>query len=392
MGEGRFDKPVRLFSDVSSRVSDPWLRRAFHLAEQGRGTTSPNPLVGCVIVREDSPIGEGYHAYAGGPHAEVVALQHAGEAARGATAYVTLEPCTHHGRTPPCTEALLSAGIARVVVGMRDPNADVAGGGVEALRSSGVDVEIAEDATPFEIQNEAWIAAISRSRPFVRVKVALSLDGHAALEPGQRASITGASGSLLTARLRANADAVLVGGATVSIDDPILTVRDSGGQLSPRQPLRIVLVRDLVPSASARVFTDGLAPTLVLAPVETALAARKALPLSVEVVEYDVGGGLGAALASLASTGVVDVLIEPGHRLFTALWDEGLIDELITVQAGGLAGRGAPDLYPGPPLVDPADPKALSHLLAPLETGIEGDVVATVWRAPVPANDRLNGR
>ncbi len=278
MGEGRFVEPVRLFSDVSLRVSDPWLRRAWTLAEAGRGTTSPNPLVGCVLVRNSEVVGEGFHERAGGPHAEAAALAAAGASARGATAYVTLEPCAHHGRTPPCTDALLEAGVARVVVGMRDPNAAVTGGGAEILRSSGIEVTFADDPTPFAIQNEAWLASLKTGRPFLRVKLAVSLDGHPALVAGRRASITGASGATLTRLLRQRADAVLVGGSTTAIDDPQLTARNEDGVLDARQPVRIVFVREELPPQDASVFRDPSAASVLLTPESLAETSPRRTP------------------------------------------------------------------------------------------------------------------
>jgi diaminohydroxyphosphoribosylaminopyrimidine deaminase/5-amino-6-(5-phosphoribosylamino)uracil reductase len=384
MGEGRLIEPMRLFSDVSARITDPWLRRAFCLAENGRGTTSPNPLVGCVLVRDGEVVGEGYHGRAGGPHAEVVALHDAGEAARGAAAYVTLEPCNHQGRTPPCTHALHDAGVARVVVGMGDPNPRVDGGGAAALRELGVEVDFADDPGAFLVQNEAWCTYTVKGRPFVRVKEALSLDGRLALESGRRAAVTGPSGAQVTQRLRARADAVLVGSATASVDDPSLTVRDASHAPTPRQPLRVVLAGDTLPSATSRVFTDGHARTLVLAPASLARVARSTLPDPVEVAEYDLAAGLAAALAALGSLGVVDLLVEAGPRLFTELWREGLADEFIAVHAGGMAGPQAPALYLGEPDVSEFAPDALDHVMAPLETGIVGDVAVTVWR---PSHD-----
>ena len=281
------------------------------------------------------------------PTPRVVALQAAGAAARGATAYVTLEPCTHQGRTPPCTDALTQAGVARVVMGMRDPNETVAGGGAELLRSRGVDVSFAEDPTPFLIQNEAWLAALWSGRPFVRAKVALSLDGRPALEPGRRASITGVHGATVTRRLRARADAVLVGGATVTADDPALTVRDSEEGLGARQPVRVVLVRESMPPADSAVFDDGRARTILLAPKPLATMAARSYPRSLEVATYEPDEGLLGALRALIEAGIVDLLVEPGPRLFTALWQDGLIDELIVVHAGGVAGPSAPALFLG---------------------------------------------
>ncbi len=380
---------MRLFSDVSSLIDDPWLRRAFVLAESGRGTASPNPVVGCVIARGDKVVGEGYHERAGGPHAEIVALEAAGQASRGATAYVTLEPCTHHGRTPPCVDTLAAAAIARVVVGMRDPNEGVSGGGVEALRARGIDVAVAADPAPFRIQNEAWIASLSSARPFLRVKVALSLDGRPALALGRRASITGAHGGAITRRLRERADAVLVGGATVATDDPALTVRGPEGRPAERQPLRVVLVRQALPAQDRAVFTDGAARTLLLAPSALAARARQSLPRAVEVAEYDADAGIAGALRTLYDTGMVDVLVEPGPRLLTALWDDRLVDELITVHAGGMAGVSAPPSFLGSADTPPDTPGELEPAVEPLECGLVGDVLVSVWspRQPQGAAD-----
>jgi len=380
MGEGRFFEPVRLFSDASERIGESWLRRAFELAEFGRGTTSPNPLVGCVIVRDGHVVGEGFHERAGLPHAEIVALESAGEAARGATAYVTLEPCTHHGRTPPCTDALIEAGVARVVIGMPDPNTSVSGGGADVLRAAGVEVSFAEDPFPFEVQNEAWLACLESDRPFTRIKLGLSLDGHSALRAGERASVTGESGAKVTRALRAAADAVLVGVATVTCDDSALTVRDPDGVLGARQPLRVVVARESAPPVTARVFTDGASRTLFLAPTPLAEEARTALPHAVEVAEYDGERGIRAALRSLLEVGVIDLLVEPGPRLFTTLWTEGLVDELIVVHAGGLAGPDAPPAYLAGATVRPGGHLALSHVMVPVETGLLGDVAVTTWR------------
>ena len=379
---------MRLFSDVSTHIDDPWLRRAFTLAERGRGTTAPNPIVGCVIVSDGVVVGEGYHERAGEPHAEVVALRHAGEAARGATAYVTLEPCNHHGRTPPCTEALLDAGIARVVIGMTDPNPQVGGGGAAMLRDAGVDVTLAADARPFEEQNESWIAFARTGRPFVRVKLALSLDGHPALAPGRRSAITGASGAEVTRRLRSQADAVLVGASTARVDDPALTARQSDGTLLGRQPQRVILARTDLPPASSRVFTDRVAPTLVLVPAELAARARDTVSDVVEIVEFDAEEGIGSALRVLGARGVVDLLVEPGPHLFTSLWEGKLVDELVTVHAGGMAGTAAPGLFLGHPDVTGPPADVLAHRAVPVEAGIVGDVCVTVWRPARPEHHR----
>ena len=371
---------MRLFSDVASRVVDPYLARATELAERGRGATAPNPLVGCVIVRDGRIVGEGFHPRAGQPHAEVFALRAAGDAARGADAYVTLEPCSHAGKTPPCVDALQAAGVQRVAIGMRDPNPEAAGG-AEELRAAGIAVEFAEDPTPFEELNAGWIHRVRTGQPLVTVKLALSLDARSMFSSGKRAAITGPSGAELTRRLRAASDAVLVSAATVIADDPALTVRDADGTLAERQPLRVVLVRTNVPQADARVFTDEAAPTLVLA-VGPDEGVCDFIPASVDVHQCS-GSPLADAFSALAERGVGDLLIEPGPRLFSALWGEGLIDRVVTATAGGMAGADAPPLFLGEPdrLGD-----ALLHRMTPLEAGIVGDVSVTVWQ-PSPAAD-----
>ena len=233
------------------------------LAERGLGSTAPNPLVGCVIVADGRIVGEGFHPRAGEPHAEVFALRDAGDSARGATAYVTLEPCNHHGRTPPCSEALIAAGVARVVVGMRDPN-ELSAGGVERLRSAGIQVDLAADPGPFAALNEGWLKRMASGMPFITAKLGLSLDAHGAFAAGERAAITGPSGAEVTRLLRSQADAVVVSASTVIADDPALTVRAADGSLDARQPLRVVLVRETLPPQTAALFTDGLAETIVL--------------------------------------------------------------------------------------------------------------------------------
>lgn len=369
---------MRLFSDVSSRVDDPYFARALALAEQGRGATTPNPLVGCVVVSHGIVVGEGFHPAAGQPHAEVFALRDAGERARGADVYVTLEPCSHTGRTPPCSDALIQAGVARVNIGMRDPNPEAAGG-AQRLAEAGIEVIFAENPAPFEELNAGWLCRMRSGLPLVTVKLGLSVDAHGAFSRGQRAAITGPSGAEVTRRLRAVSDAVLVSAATVTADDPALTVRSADGTLAERQPLRVVLVRDNPPSPDARVFTDEAAPTLVLA-VGDKPGVSDAVPASIDRHERR-GSPLAEALAALGEKGVGELLIEAGPRLFSALWAEGLIDRLVTVVAGGMAGPGAPPAYVGES--DRAG-DALLRRFAPVEAGIVGDVSVTVWEPSVP--------
>lgn len=373
---------MRLFSDVSLRVDDPYLAHAAALAERARGRTWPNPTVGCVIVVDGRIVGEGYHPRAGEPHAEVFALADAGSAARGATAYVTLEPCAHHGRTAPCVDALIAAGVGRVVIGMRDPNAEAAGG-AEKLTAAGVDVKFAADPRPFALLNEGWLKRLATGAPRVTAKSAVSLDARVAFALGERASITGPSGREITRRLRARADAVLVSSATVVADDPALTVRSADGVVSEHQPLRVVLAREDVPHADARVFTDGAAPTIVLASDRADGRALEALPSGIEIVRWDAEGGLDSAFRALGAHGVGELLVEPGPRLLSALWAEDAIDEYVTVTAGGMAGSAVPVFLGG------ADREGdtLVARMRPLEAGIVGDVSVTVWGAAMRPGD-----
>lgn len=373
MEEGR-SLSLRLFSDVSPGVSDPYLARAVMLAERGRGFTAPNPLVGCVIVADGRIVGEGFHPRAGEPHAEVFALREAGADARGADVYVTLEPCNHHGKTPPCTDALIAACVARVVIGMRDPNPGSAHGATR-LREAGIQVDFAPDPQPFAAQNEGWLKRIAVGIPFVTAKIALSLDGHGAFQAGTRAAITGSSGAQVTRMLRSASDAVMVSAATVVADDPALTVRDSEGNRAVRQPLRVVLVRETLPPPSAAVFTDGLAETKLVV-TGTGSHNLGATYAGTEVVHAE-GPDLVDALRVLGDLGVDEVLIEPGPRLFTALWEAGVLDQLVTVTAAGCAGAVAPPLFSGE---SDRIGDALVGRMRPHEVGIVSDVSVTAWR------------
>lgn len=366
---------ARHFGDPYAGVTDPYLHRACQLAERGRGATSPNPTVGCVLVRDGVVVGEGWHEHCGGPHAENVALREAAAAARGATAYVTLEPCAHTGRTGPCAEALIAAGVSRVVIGLPDPN-PVAAGGAELLRRAGVDVEFAADAAPFEELLREWLYRQRTGRPFVRVKVALSLDGHPGIEAGRRTALTGEAARDFTMRLRSYADAVMVGTGTLAVDDPQLTVRAADGTPAERQPLRVVLSRSEQPSARARLFSDGLGPSAILIP--DALDVEPDLTASgVRVLPYDLSAGIDGALAALAAAHVVSLLVEPGPRLFSTLMAAGRIDELVVLHAGGLAGERAPALWLGPGQGDAA---MLLRSFRAIEAAVVGDDAATVWR------------
>jgi len=283
------------------------LERALELAERGRGTTHPNPVVGAVVVRDGEVVGEGWHQRKGEAHAEVIALEAAGERATGATLFVTMEPCKSHGSTPPCTDAALAAGVAKVVAGSLDPN-PIAGGGLEVLRAAGVETEHADSAAA-RAQNEAWRVWIAAGRPFVILKLALTLDGRVAL-PGTR-WITGEESRRRVHELRAQVDAVAVGMGTVRADDPQLTARDIG---AAKQPRRLAFGRGPLPDGSE-------------------------LELRTGVLEEE--------LAALAADGVQSLLLEGGPRLAESFLKEDLVDKILLFVAPRIAGSGpsfAPDL------------------------------------------------
>ncbi|MFP5335404.1 MAG: bifunctional diaminohydroxyphosphoribosylaminopyrimidine deaminase/5-amino-6-(5-phosphoribosylamino)uracil reductase RibD [Actinomycetes bacterium] len=302
------------------------MRRAVALAARGRATTLPNPVVGCVLLSPDGdPVGEGWHEVAGGPHAEVAALAGAGARARGATAVVTLEPCRHTGRTGPCTEALLDAGVARVVVGSPDPTAE-GGGGVGVLRAAGVDVETGVLADETDAVNEPWLTAVRRGRPYVTWKVATTLDGRVAAADGTSRWITGEAARADVHRLRAEVDTVLVGVGTVLADDPALTVRGPDGGLAARQPLRVVADTSGRTPATARVRDDA-APTWVATAAEVGTDASGRLDLD-------------ALLRRLFRRERRHVLLEGGPRLAGTCWRAGLVDRVVAYVAPALLGAG----------------------------------------------------
>jgi diaminohydroxyphosphoribosylaminopyrimidine deaminase / 5-amino-6-(5-phosphoribosylamino)uracil reductase len=283
-----------------------YLARALELAERGRGTTHPNPIVGAVVVRDGEVVGEGWHERKGDPHAEVVALGGAGERARGSTLYVTMEPCTHHGSTPPCTEAVLAAGVAHVVAASLDPNPN-AGGGLEELRRAGIDVEHT-DLFNARAQNEAWRTWVAKGRPFVTYKAAMTLDGRLT-SPVER-WISGEESRRLVHELRAASDAVAVGMGTVHADAPRLDARDVN---AARQPRRLGFGRGPLPEDSELELRSGR-------PAEE--------------------------LAALAADGVQSLLLEGGSRLAAGFLREGLIDKLLVFVAPKLSGDG-PGLFAG---------------------------------------------
>jgi diaminohydroxyphosphoribosylaminopyrimidine deaminase/5-amino-6-(5-phosphoribosylamino)uracil reductase len=320
--------------DVHDRVC---MARALRLAERGRYTAAPNPRVGCVIVRGGEVVGDGWHERTGGPHAEVVALAAAGAAARGATAYVSLEPCCHHGRTGPCTEALIEAGVARVVYGADDPNPRVAGEGAARLRTAGVEVAGGLLAGQSERLNAGFVMRMRHGRPRVTLKTASSLDGATAMASGESRWITGEAARRDVQRLRAASGAIVTGAGTVLADDPRLTVRGEEFGAVPRQPLRVVLDSRLRTPAAAKILADQGA-LLVHGPD----AVRpQALPPAAECVAVPRGGpglDLDAVLTLLAEREVNDVLVEAGPELGGAFLDAGLVDELVIYLAPHIMG------------------------------------------------------
>jgi diaminohydroxyphosphoribosylaminopyrimidine deaminase/5-amino-6-(5-phosphoribosylamino)uracil reductase len=318
------------------------MRRAVALAARGHGGTSPNPVVGCVVLDASGEVvGEGFHAYAGGPHAEVVALREAGERARGGTAYVTLEPCNHTGRTGPCAAALLEAGVARVVVAVTDPN-PVAAGGADTLRKHGVQVDTGVLAQEAERVNAAWLTFARARRPYVTWKFAATLDGRSAARDGTSQWITSPEARADVQRLRAESDAVLAGIGTVLADDPRLTARVPE-QLRARPVLRVVVDSAARTPATARVL-DAEAPTLVAVADDAVVPPH--LAGAVRLPRADGGIDLGALMAELHGRQIVSVLLEGGPTLAGAFLRQGLVDQVIGYLAPALLGAGAAALGP----------------------------------------------
>ncbi|MDK9723473.1 MAG: bifunctional diaminohydroxyphosphoribosylaminopyrimidine deaminase/5-amino-6-(5-phosphoribosylamino)uracil reductase RibD [Sterolibacteriaceae bacterium MAG5] len=327
-----------------------FMARALRLAARGLYTTTPNPRVGCVLVRDGRIVGEGWHEKAGQPHAEVHALAAAGELARGATAYVTLEPCSHFGRTPPCADALVKAGVNRVVAAMQDPNPEVAGKGLEKLRRAGIETSSGLLETEARELNVGFVSRMSRGRPWVRLKVAMSLDGRTALNNGISQWITGAAARRDAHAWRARACAMMTGIGTVRDDDPQLTVREVA---TPRQPLRVLLDGWLEVRPAAKIIAGGNA--LVYSSVADEARAAALREQGAEVVVLPDGTGkvdLPAMLRDLAGRGINEVMVEAGARLNGALLKAGCIDEMLIYQAPVILGDKARGMATLPELTE----------------------------------------
>ncbi|MGN9780140.1 bifunctional diaminohydroxyphosphoribosylaminopyrimidine deaminase/5-amino-6-(5-phosphoribosylamino)uracil reductase RibD [Nonomuraea sp. ZG12] len=315
------------------------MARAVELAARGHGGTSPNPVVGCVVLDAAGQVaGEGFHAYAGGPHAEVVALREAGERARGGTAYVTLEPCDHTGRTGPCSRALLDAGVARVVIAVPDPTPQAAGGAAR-LRAGGVAVTSGLLAEEAERVNAEWLTYARLGRPHVTWKLAATIDGRSAAADGTSRWITSAEARADVHRLRARCDAIVAGVGTVLADDPRLTARPAR---TPGRPLRVVVDTDARTPPHARVL-DGEAPTLVAIAEDTVLEGTGIEGAGADLVRlprHDGGLDLRALLKELAARQVVSVFLEGGPTLAGSFVRHGLVDRVVAYVAPALLGAG----------------------------------------------------
>lgn len=315
-----------------------YMAQALRLARLGLNTTTPNPRVGCVLVRDGQVIAEGWHQRAGEAHAEADALKRAGESARGATAYVTLEPCSHHGRTPPCADALIAAGVARVVCASEDPNPQVTGRGIARLQDAGIAVRSGVLASEAIELNAGFFSRMQRGRPRVVCKMAISLDGRTAMASGESKWITGDAARADVQRLRARSCAVVTGAGTVLADDPRLDVREAS-----RQPLRVVVDSALRTPAVARVLSQPGAALLayVTDPDVMAVALQAAGAMLMHLPGEDGRVDLHALLAALAERGCNEVLLESGATLAGAFAQAGLIDEYKFYMAPVLLGSSA---------------------------------------------------
>ena len=328
-----------------SAIDHVLMARAMRLAERGTYTTKPNPMVGCAIAHGDEVVGEGFHHRAGEPHAEVFALREAGERARGATAYVTLEPCAHTGRTPPCGQALIEAGIARVVAACSDPFEHVAGKGFDMLRKAGIAVDVGLMEAQGRALNRGFFARIERGRPWLRVKLAMSLDGHTALASGESQWISSEASRDDVQRWRARCGALLTASGTVLADNPRLTVRmDDAATFIP--PMRVVLDPGLAIPEDSHILDDS-APTLLLHAPDARVAAylrkrdRAMIPTHAGMLDLD------AALRLLATRGINEVQTEAGATLCGALLQAGLVDELLLYVVPVLLGARGKPLFGG---------------------------------------------
>jgi diaminohydroxyphosphoribosylaminopyrimidine deaminase/5-amino-6-(5-phosphoribosylamino)uracil reductase len=330
--------PFKIEIEFFMKDDEKWMRRGLRLAQKGRGRTSPNPMVGAVLVKEGRVVGEGYHTKAGEAHAEIVALRQAGDRARGATLYLNLEPCTHFGKTPPCVPQVIEVGVKRVVLGMEDPNPLVKGKGIERMRKAGIEIEIGILEEECRRLNEAFCKYILKKEPFVVLKVAATLDGKMATRHGDSKWISGKASRRFVHRLRDQVDGVLVGIGTVLKDDPQLTARIKGG----RNPYRIVLDSHLRIPEDAKVFGDSPSKAIIatsgLAPKDKIEKLEKR---GVRILILDSHEGkinLKSCLSKLGEIEMTSLLVEGGSQVNGSFLDEGLIDKLLLFLSPKLLG------------------------------------------------------
>ena len=321
-----------------------YMSRALQLAQKGLYTTDPNPRVGCVIVKDNEVIGEGWHERSGEPHAEIHALKQAGDKASAATVYVTLEPCCHHGKTPPCSDALINAKVMRVVVAIQDPHSRVAGQGIQQLRAAGIEVEVGVLEAQARALNPGFIKRMQTGRPYVRSKLAMSLDGRTAMASGESKWITSEAARQDVHRLRARSSAIVTGVGTVLADDPNLTVRLDGME---RQPLRVVLDTHLSTPPNARILQQpGRTLVMTCSDDEAAREALEHAGAEVHCLPYcNNTVDMQAVLDTLGEREVNEVLLETGATLSGAMLRAGLIDELVIYMAPTLMGDNARGLF-----------------------------------------------
>jgi diaminohydroxyphosphoribosylaminopyrimidine deaminase/5-amino-6-(5-phosphoribosylamino)uracil reductase len=348
---------------MSSDSDHRHMARAIRLARKGLYSTHPNPRVGCVLVKSGKVVGEGYHRRAGEPHAERNALADAGTQAEGSTAYVTLEPCSHHGRTPPCADGLIEAGVKRVVAAMADPNPLVSGQGFDKLRAAGIQIEEGVMASEAEALNPGFIKRMRQGMPYVRCKLAMSLDGRTAMASGESQWITSAAAREDVHRLRARSSAILTGSGTMQADDPSMNVRLTADQLGlapdlhPPHPLRVVLDPELQTPVSAKMLLQP-GPVLLICGDEARLRAGPLEATGAQIVTLPVENDrldLHEVLRLLAAEEVNEVLLESGAVLAGAMLEAGLIDELIVYLAPHIMGNSARGLLHLPELLQMSD-------------------------------------
>jgi diaminohydroxyphosphoribosylaminopyrimidine deaminase / 5-amino-6-(5-phosphoribosylamino)uracil reductase len=361
-----------------------FMHQALALAEKGRGWTSPNPMVGAVVVKDGNIVGRGYHQRAGGPHAEVHAIDDAGEQAKGATIYVTLEPCNHFGRTPPCTRKILEAGIRRVVVAMTDPNPGVTGGGNRYLQDQGVTVTAGICEKEARVLNEGFIAWVTTGRPFVIVKCAATLDGRIATRSGDSQWVTGPAARGVVHRIRQGVDGIMVGVQTVKSDDPSLTTRLDGENGS--DPVRIILdTRLSMPPTAKMLHQDSSAPTWVVCGPEAPTDRRSALEAAgARVMQGALKDGrihLGRLMDQLGGEGITSLLIEGGGTVLGSAFAAGIVDKINFFYAPKILGGDD-----GVPICRGTGPESMR------ESIIIHDLTVSQWGPDVMLQGYLNPR